>query len=55
VKERYKGGERTVGYDNDEHEFRRAFGSDAPLDELETDGGRVDGGRHSQSRLRRDD
>jgi len=37
-----------VGYDNDEDVLRREFGSDTELDELETAGGRLDSGSHSQ-------
>jgi len=48
AKERRKRFERTVGYDNDEEALRREFGSDTELDELETAGGHVDSGRHSQ-------
>jgi len=48
AKERGKRLEWTVGYDNDEDTLRREFGSDTELDELETAGGRVDSGRHSQ-------
>jgi len=54
AKERGKRVERTVGYDNEEDAFRREFGSDTELAELETAGGRVDSGRHSQREPQRE-
>jgi len=54
AKERGKRVERTVGYDNDEDPLRREFGSDTELDELETAGGWVDSGRHSQRELQQE-
>jgi len=54
AKERRKGVERTVGYDNDEDALRREFGSDTELDQLETAGGRANSGRHSQREAQRE-
>jgi len=55
AKERVKRVERTAGYDNDEDTFRREFGSDTELDELEAAGGLVDtGGGHGRHVPRRE-